>query len=350
MTKAYMRKVKLGILGCGAIAQYAHLDAARQSQRVELAAVCDQAEDLLAQVASEYAVPQTYTDHGEFLTNRDVEAVVLAVPDVFHVPLALECLAAGKHVLVEKPVAATSAEAEKLLAAVEGTPLKVLVGNMKRHDPGVEFARRFITQKMGTPLSVSAWYCDTTLRPKMQEELLPPLRTSGQQKHPPVDPRADREAYSLLTHGVHLVNLVQYLGGPVARVLGGKRESFGAYTWHALFEHGSGAVGHFELTVKIRAPWSEGFVVHGEFGSVSGKMFFPFLRKSAEVTAFDVRTGLAETATDSGGDAYRRQMDSFARSIVEDQPLACTVAEGVHDLRVLEALKRSLESKHWETV
>jgi predicted dehydrogenase len=345
-----MKPVKLGIIGCGPISQYAHLPAARKSELVDLLAICDQADDLLRAMSAQYQIPQTFTDHVEFLKSADVEAVVLAVPDAFHIPLALECLHFGKHVLVEKPLAPCSAEAEVLEDIIQETGLKVLVGNMKRHDPGIEFAREFITERISPLFSIDGWYCDTALRPQLQDTLLqPPLRSERSIK-PETDPRADREKYSLYTHGIHLVNTLHYLGGPIAGIVGIKTESQGSYSWHAVTEYQSGAIGHFELTVKINANWSEGFRVHGKFGSVTGKTYLPFFRLPSEVKAFDIRTGVTETPVGADSDPYKRQLDSFARSIRENTPLACTVADAIRDLKVLEALERSLQEATWQKV
>ena len=343
-----MRKIKLGILGCGAIAQYAHLPAAKKSKRVELVAVCDQAEDLVQAIASQYQVPNTDTDHREFLKKADIEAVVLAVPDALHVPLALDCLDAGKHVLVEKPAATSSEEAMRLLQSVGETQLKVLVGNMKRHDPGIQFARRFIMQKMGTLLSVNGWYCDTHLRPQMQEALLLPPLSSTRGKQSSTGPKMNKESYNLATHGIHLVNTLQFLGGPIKKLTGKMVQRFGVYSWHAVVEYESGAIGHLELTVMIRSDWSEGFEVHGEHGSVTGRTFLPFFRRPSDVRAFDIRTGITQIPVGADSDPYKRQLDSFACSILENAPLACTVEDAIRDLRVLEALKRSIKSLSWE--
>jgi predicted dehydrogenase len=345
-----MKPVKLGIIGCGPISQYAHLPAATKSKRVDLLAICDQADDLLQVMSARYQIPQTFTDHTEFLKRADVEAAVLAVPDAFHIPLALECLQAGKHVLVEKPLAPCSKDAEVLEEFIRATGLKVLVGNMKRHDPGIEFAREFITERISPLFSIDGWYYDTALRPQLQDTLLLPPLTSERSKRPDIDPRADTEKYSLYTHGIHLVNTLHYLGGPIVGLVGKKTESHGSYSWHAVTEYQSGAIGHFELTVKINANWSEGFRAHGRFGSVTGKTYLPFFRLPSEVNAFDIRTGITETPVGAESDPYKRQLDSFARSIRENLPVACSVEDAIEDLRVLEALERSLHESAWQEV
>ena len=99
-------------MGCGPIAQFAHFDACRKARNAELHAICDLAEDLLTRMAAIHTPRTTYRKYEEMLADPMVEAVIVAVSDQFHVPLALKALAAGKHVLVEKPLGTGIEECE----------------------------------------------------------------------------------------------------------------------------------------------------------------------------------------------------------------------------------------------
>src|SRR6059058_5427752 len=98
------RRLRIGVLGAGQIAQAAHLEACRKAANAELYALCDAAEDLLEAVAGVHRPQVTYTDYESMLADPLVDAVVVAVADQLHVPMARMALAAGKHVLVEKPM------------------------------------------------------------------------------------------------------------------------------------------------------------------------------------------------------------------------------------------------------
>src|SRR5215475_10284965 len=98
------RLLRIGVLGCGPISQFAHFDACRKARNAELYAICDVAEDLLARMSAVHMPRVTYHNYDEMLADPKVEAVIIAVSDQFHVPLSLKALAAGKHVLVEKPL------------------------------------------------------------------------------------------------------------------------------------------------------------------------------------------------------------------------------------------------------
>src|SRR5262249_48111882 len=104
------RRLRLGLLGCGPISQAAHLDAIRKARNADLYAICDIAEDLTERLAAIYQPEAVYHDFAAMLADPQVEAVVIAVADQFHVPLCRQALAAGKPALVEKPLGTTVEE------------------------------------------------------------------------------------------------------------------------------------------------------------------------------------------------------------------------------------------------
>src|SRR6266849_5972023 len=112
--KKESRLLRIGVLGCGPIAQFAHFDACRKARNAELYAICDVAEDLLAKMAAVYEPRVTFREFDDMLADPQVEAVIVATSDQFHVPLTLKALEAGKHVLVEKPLGVTIEECEQL--------------------------------------------------------------------------------------------------------------------------------------------------------------------------------------------------------------------------------------------
>jgi predicted dehydrogenase len=336
--------LNIGLLGCGAISQFAHLPALAKARRVTLRAICDGAEDLLNTIGQRYGVRQLYRDYAAFLRDAEIDAVLIAAPDMFHVPLATQALAAGKHVLVEKPLGTNSAECRELLQTVQRTGLKLQVAAMKRHDPGMAFAHRFVQQRLGQVLSVSGWYCDTLFRPALQETLLPPTATSGQSIRPSTDPKADKQHYSLITHGAHLFDNIRYLGGSVSGVATRHAERFGQHSWHGLLEFEQGGIGHFELTVKVNSDWSEGYRVYGEHGSVEVKTFLPFYYRPSEVRAFDARTEQWHTPLGAHSNPYKNQLEAFARSVLDGEPVNPDAADGLATVRLLEAVEESLNS------
>ncbi len=344
-----MDKLKIGIIGCGSITQFAHLPAIEKSDCVILGAICDLDPLLIDNLSRKYKIPKTYSSYEDLLNDNEIEAIIIALPDAYHIPVAKECIKAKKHILIEKPVSIFSTEAEELLAMDNKANCVIQVGNMKRCDPGIKFAKNFIENRIGEVFSIRAWYCDTNLRPAIQKILLPPLdKGKGLKNYSSL--KNDKENYSFLTHGVHLFNTLQYLGGKITEIIGSQVFSHGTYCWHGIMKYMSGAIGSIELTVKINANWNEGFEVHGENGSIFGKSFLHFYKLPSEVKVYDFKNGLMEMSGDMDGDLFRRQLESFVTSIRQKTPPICSLEDAIQDLKVLEALKRSTTCNLWERI
>ncbi len=134
--------IKVGIVGCG----YWGPKWARNFHEVSgahLTMVCDFKQDRLDHLKGLYPYVEATRDHRELLTS-DVEAVVIATPVSTHYRLALECLRAGKHVLIEKPIAACSKEATEIIGVAEEQGRVLMVGHTFEYNPAVEAVRDII--------------------------------------------------------------------------------------------------------------------------------------------------------------------------------------------------------------
>jgi predicted dehydrogenase len=137
-----MRRLRIGVIGCGAIAQIQHLPHLRElSDEFEIAGLCDLSPNLLAVLGDEYGVPseRQFLDYHDLLHN-DVEAVIVC-PSGSHAAPSIAAAEAGKHVLVEKPMCTTVAEAEAMAAAAEAAGTMLMVAYMKRHEPAYQYAQ-----------------------------------------------------------------------------------------------------------------------------------------------------------------------------------------------------------------
>ena len=344
MTDPTERRLRVGVLGAGQIAQAAHLEATRKARNAELYALCDAAEDLLAPVAAAHRPQVTYGDYDEMLADPLVDAVIVAVADQFHVAMAQKAIEAGKHVLVEKPMGVAVEECEALAAAVEASGLVLQVGTMRRFDPNIAHARDFIASQMGDVLAMRAWYCDSTYRYAMTDALQPLVHASGAPVRPVGDPKADRRRYYLLGHASHLVDLAQFLCGEITSVRAQLAAKYGAFSWFVSTEFADGSIGHLDLTMAVRMDWFEGFHVYGEHGSVVAKAFQPWYLRSAEVECFSAADGSYHRPLGADGHVFRRQIEGFADAILTGAPQAGAGArDGLAAVRVLTAIGRSLD-------
>jgi predicted dehydrogenase len=345
------RLLQIGILGAGPIAQAAHLPDTQKARNAELYAMCDLAEDLLEKVSARHSPQKTFTDYDQMLADPNVEAVIIATSDQFHVPAALKALEAGKHALVEKPLGISIEECQTLAERVKASGLVLQVGHMKRFDPGIAYAHDFIQSQMGEMLALKAWYCDHVYRYSNTDNLQPLMVTSSRAKQPEGNPKADKRKYFILTHGSHLVDTTRYLGGNIEAVRCRRVEKFGAYCWFADVAFTSGAVGHLDLTIGVRMDWHEGFQIYGEFGSVVGKTYNPWYRRSSEVECFSSKTKTFTRPIGEDAGFYKLQIEAFADSILRGQPMrGANVEDGVAAMRAMVALARSAETGEWVTL
>jgi len=278
------RRLRLGLLGCGPISQAAHLDAIRKARNAELYAICDVAEGLTDRVAAICQPEAVYNDFAAMLDDPQVEAVVIAVADQFHVPLCRQALAAGKPVLIEKPLGVTIEECENLREIVARSGLVFQVGNNRRFEPGMTAARRFIREEMGDLLTLDAWYYDSVYRYTMQDNLYPVPVECPNVKRPPGDWKANRQRYLLITHGAHLLDTARFLAGPLLAVHARHQAHGEMHGWSIEVEFASGALGHLSLVSPRRGDFEEGFRVHGAHGSVFGQAPLPWFQRAVPST------------------------------------------------------------------
>lgn len=338
-------QLRVGILGCGPIAQLAHLESVQKARNVVLAAVCDRDEELATRFGHQYDAETIHTDYDQMLADDGVEAVIIATADTFHVPTARRALAAGRHVFCEKPLGVTVEEVEELRADVEASGLILQVGHMLRFDPGIQSAHAFVGDEMGEMLAMKAWYCDSTHRYTMTDAIQPVTRTGAGALRPTADQKADLRRYNLLAHGSHLVDLARYLGGPIRTVQTRLLERYGAVCWFVDVDFENGALGHLDLTVQVRMDWHEGFQIYGQHGSVVAKIHNPWFYKSSEVDIFREATGSYTRLLGADGHFYRRQIEAFADVILHGQAMnGASIDDGVASIRALAAIRRSADT------
>jgi len=339
------RILRVGVLGAGQISQASHFEACRKANNAELYAICDVAEDLLERMFTVHAPRKAYANYDAMLADPDVDAIIIAIADQFHAPMALRALEAGKHVLVEKPMGVTVEESEDLCDAARTTGLVVQVGTEKRFDEGIAFAREFIREEMGEMLALKAWYCDSTHRYTMTDALQPVIEASERARRPEGDPKADLRRYYVLGHGSHLLDTARFLGGEIDAVRTRLVEKFGAYCWFSEVGFADGSVGHLDLTIKVRMDWHEGFQVYGEYGSVVGRTYNPWYYKSSDVECFSEKDGTYRRPLGADGHFFRQQVEGFADAILDGAPMRGANAEdGLAAVRGMVAMARSAES------
>ncbi|SIR45393.1 Predicted dehydrogenase [Rhizobium sp. RU20A] len=339
------KRLRVGVLGAGQIAQAAHFESCTKAVNADLHAICDVADDLRERMVITHGAAKGYNDYDRMLADPEIDAVIIATADAFHVPATIRALEAGKHVLCEKPMGLTVEECETLKAAVAASGKVFQVGHMKRFDAGLQAAKTFIDQEMGEIVALKAWYCDSTHRYPMTDAVQPLIVTSANARKPSANPKADLRRYYMLAHGCHLIDTARYFAGDIVAVTARLSERAGIWCWFVDVEFASGTLGHLDLTVQVRMDWHEGFQIYGQNGSVIGKTYNPWYYKTSEVDIFREADGATHRVLGADGHFYRRQLEGFARTILEGTPMeGADIDDGLASVRAMVAIARSAES------
>ncbi len=130
-----MEKVKVGIVGCGGIGTQKHLPALSALDYVEVVAFCDLVEERAKKAAKEFGVEgaKVYTDYKDLLKDTEIQTIHVCTPNKSHKDISIDALHANKHVLCEKPMAKTAADAKAMLQAAKETGNLLSVGYQNRY-------------------------------------------------------------------------------------------------------------------------------------------------------------------------------------------------------------------------
>ncbi len=207
-----MNMIKLAVIGTGGMAN-GHAENFKKIKGCRLVAACDIKPERVETFAAKHGIPHTFTSTRELLDQTDCDAVTIVTQDAFHMPVALECLAAGKHVLCEKPLAVTYPDARKMVAAAKKARVVNMVNFSYRDWPCIQgLAAALRRGDIGELRHVEASYLQAWLTAKIWGD----WRTSPgwlwrlSSKHGSKGVLGDV--------GVHIVDFATYPAGPIREV------------------------------------------------------------------------------------------------------------------------------------
>jgi myo-inositol 2-dehydrogenase/D-chiro-inositol 1-dehydrogenase len=144
--------INIGIVGCGRATTFLHLPALQFVTGAKVVALADSDQEALHRASKQLAVEQCVSDYRVLLDNPTIEAIAICVPAQFHVEIALAALDAGKHLFIEKPLALTLEECDRLMERAANMPLTIMLGFNTRWHRLARQARDFIGQGLLGPL------------------------------------------------------------------------------------------------------------------------------------------------------------------------------------------------------
>ncbi|HEX9783789.1 MAG TPA: Gfo/Idh/MocA family oxidoreductase [Opitutaceae bacterium] len=135
--------VQVAVVGAGAIGLY-HIEGYKQHPAARVVAVADTSVERGREAAEHFGIPEVVTDYHELLGRPDIDVISIALPNILHVPASLEALQAGKHVMLDKPMATNAADAAKIIALAEEKKLHFMVGQNQRFSGEAQMVRKLV--------------------------------------------------------------------------------------------------------------------------------------------------------------------------------------------------------------
>ncbi|MBR6915699.1 MAG: Gfo/Idh/MocA family oxidoreductase, partial [Clostridia bacterium] len=137
-------KVRIGIIGCGGIANGKHMPSLKRLDDVEMVAFCDIIVERAELAKQQYGTPDAavYEDYKKLLEDESIDVVHVCTPNRSHSFITVDALNAGKHVMCEKPMAINSAEAKKMLDASKTSGKLLTIGYQNRQTPGAQYLKK----------------------------------------------------------------------------------------------------------------------------------------------------------------------------------------------------------------
>lgn len=284
-------KVRIGVIGCGAIAEEAHLPGYAACEDAEIVAVCDTDGDRARAVAAKFGVKDVYTSHNELLKDPSIDAVSICTPNYLHATQTIDALKAGKHVLCEKPMAVSREDAQAMLEAAEAHGKLLMIGFTHRFYRANRYMKKVIASGQIGEV--------TAIRVRMAH-------------HGPYDSWVAKSDWffrhemagggAVLDMGIHALDILRYLNGEISEIMGMTSRKVQPIRDEdmavVLTRFEGGALGYIETGWHSRPGGFNGIEVYGTEGTVihhygPGLKQFDAAGKAVEIPA-------AELAGDGG--------------------------------------------------
>jgi UDP-N-acetyl-2-amino-2-deoxyglucuronate dehydrogenase len=327
----------IGILGGGNISQ-THARAAREIDGVQVVAVCGENAEKVNRLA-EASGASAYEDLESFLNHRPMDVVLIGSPSGLHAEQGIAAARRGIHVLVEKPIAITTEQADALIAECRKAGVKLGVFFQDRVAPDLLKLKQLIDGgKIGKPFIASArvkWYRPADYYKRSRWRGTWSLDGGG----------------ALMNQGVHTVDLLLWLMGDVrsvsAKAITAMHDIEVEDTVVAMIEFASGAIGTLEAATSVYPGYPRRLEVTGAEGTV--------VIENDRIASADLRTPLAELCIDqatvpderstspviSDVSGHQKLIENFLHAIITDGQPVCDGREARRSVEVVQAIYES---------
>lgn len=323
-------KLKFGLVGAGAIAQ-SYGQALATSTEAQLVAVADVAADAAKAMAEAYKC-EAFSSHRAMLQSAKVDAVIVCTPPAFHVDICVDLLRKKVPVLCEKPLSVDSRSARSVIDMVRRSGVKFAMASKFRYVDDVAKAKAIVTA--GLLGEIILFENAFTSRVDMSNRWNSNPAVSG--------------GGVLIDNGTHSVDLVRYFLGPIAdvQVVEGKRSQGLAVedTVRIFVRSTAGVLGSIDLSWSINKEQESYINIYGS----KGTLWIGW--KESKYRQSGAREWVVFGKGYDKVQAFRSNIDNFARSIRGEEALVTTAEDALASIEVIEAAYADLRRSHWVSV
>jgi 1,5-anhydro-D-fructose reductase (1,5-anhydro-D-mannitol-forming) len=326
-------------IGAGRHVQLWIAPALERAENAEIVGVWSRQTETSRVLAERHRIPRVYQTLDEAVSDPNVDAVFVATPNSLHAEHGIAALRAGKHVLVEKPMAIETSQAIALVHAAREADRQLGVGFHFRHNQLLQEARRRIAARdVGEVFYATALFNLTSSPPPRFEIPHAPWKR---------DPSQIGGASALMGMGCHVLDLLRWLVGQ--EVVTVTAQSHGATPEQPLesfaqviVEFADGAQGHVAYGGRFPLARND-VVVYGSQGRIVAEGVVDVATQGAlSVTVPDGRTGIrSELYRPELTDHYQREVEAFSEAISSGQPFAASALDGLRSVEIQDAVIKS---------
>lgn len=326
-----MRKVRWGQISTADIGLKKVLPGMMRGKYSEIAAVSSRDLASARKAAKALGIPKAYGSYEELLADPDIDAVYNPLPNHMHVPWSVKALEAGKHVLCEKPLALTGAEAQSLLDAAKKHPkLKIMEAFMYRHHPQWVRAKKMVADgKIGTLRTVQSFFSYYNDDPTNIRNM------------------ADIGGGGLMDIGCYNISLSRFIFGKEPERVAGIVEHDPKLRTDRLasgmMDFGSGTA-TWTCSTQL-APYQR-VNIFGTEGRIEIEIPFNAPPDRPCIMWYEAKGKIREIKVPTT-DQYTVQGDLMSQAILKDLPVPTPLQDGVNNMRVIEAIIASGRDKSW---
>ncbi|MCL2099115.1 MAG: Gfo/Idh/MocA family oxidoreductase [Oscillospiraceae bacterium] len=346
-----MEKIKVAVIGCGTIANAAHIPSYMKNEKTEILYFCDIIPERAEEAVKKYNCGKAVTDYREVIADPLVDAVSVCTPNDMHMPISIAALEAGKQVLCEKPSARTYAEAKKMQEAQAKTGNMLSIGVVNRFNPGVGKIKELITG--GTLGEIYHVYVSFRA-----ERSIPGLGGAFTTK-------AIAGGGVLIDWGVHYLDIVMFcLGDPQVKTVSGKgfcklAANMKEYEYKNMWaENTKDLSGTYDVddfvtgfirtagsTITLNGAWAQNIGVSETYIDFIGTKAGIRLQYGADFSLYKIEGGELKTipCEYEKWDMFQKEIDSFVDTVKTKQKLASNIDTAIITTRMMQALYDSSE-------